>query len=146
MLIFDPQFVAPLGQYVTTFTTLVLLIPKLKRPLNVLRRHLPKDAVPRATALSYKTRDALAKELTPTWHWPWAATLQTFVFCVTFYMLALYCVALFMADGFLIVFGDAVVWKRCAAMLVGGVLCIVARWQLIQAETLRHELRDRYGR
>lgn len=140
------QLITQFGQYVTTFTTLVLLIPKLKRPLNVLRRHLPKDAIPRATALLYKTRDALAKELTPTWHWPWAATLQKFVFCITFYMLALYCVALFMADGVLIVFGDALIWKRFAAMLVGGVLCIVARWQLIQADTLRRELRDRYDR
>jgi hypothetical protein len=87
----------------------------------------------------------VARALTPTWHWPWVDALQKFMFCVTCYMLAL-CMALFMADGFLIVFGGAIVWKRCAAMLVGGVLCIVARWQLIQAETLRHELRDRYGR
>jgi hypothetical protein len=146
MLIPDSQPFAQLGQYVTTFTTMVLLIPKLKRPLSMLRRHLPKDAVPRATALLYKARDVVARELTPTWHWPWVDQLQKFMFCVTCYMLALYCMALFMADGFLIVFGDAVVWKRCAAMLVGGVLCVVARWQLIQADTLRRELRDGYGR
>jgi hypothetical protein len=146
MHILDSQSVAQLGQYVTSLATVVLLIPKLKRPLNVLRRHLPKGVIPRATALLCKARDALAKELTPTWHWPWATTLQKFIFCVTFYMLALYCVTLFIADGFLIVFGDAVVWKRCAATLVGGVLCLVARWQLIQADTLRRELRDGYGR
>lgn len=146
MLIFDSQSVAQLGQYVTTLTAVVLLTPKLKRMLNALRRHLPKDAVPRATALLYKARDAVARELTPTWHWRWADSLQKFMFCVTCYMLALYCVALFMAAGVLIVFGDAVVWKRCAAMLVGGVLCIVARWQLVQADTLRRELRDRYDR
>jgi hypothetical protein len=55
MHILDSLSFAPLGQYVTKFTTVVLLIPKLKRPLNVLRRHLSADVGPRATALLSKT-------------------------------------------------------------------------------------------
>jgi len=127
-------------------SAIVRALSQVERITRILRRLLPKNAGPRTLTLIYKARDVVAREFTPTWHWPFVNQVGRFGFCVTFYLLSLYCAVLFLLYASVTFVADVPLWKHGIGAVVTVVVALVARWQLIQADKLRRELRQAYGR
>jgi len=127
-------------------SAIVRALSQVQRITRILRRLLSKNAGPRILPLIFKAREVVARELTPTWHWPFVNQVGRFGFCVTFYLLSLYCTVLFFLCASVTFIADVPLWKHGLGAVVTVVVALVARWQLIHADRLRRELRQAYGR
>ena len=70
-------------------TSLVMTVSNLKRRRGDSKAVLLDNTWNRAAVCLAGARDEVAKELNPTWHWPWVDALEKSMLCVTCYKLAL---------------------------------------------------------
>jgi hypothetical protein len=134
MNLFDPAFSKVIAEAIILITALVK-IAKLMKPFA---QELFKIDWQKLWTSTMPLRQRLVQELTMPKEYPFAKKASTFILALVFYALALDCFIDFVIDVLTIFFThDVAFWKRIIGVMIAGVIFLMTRWCLVQAEKTR---------